>query len=253
MKTNKLFGLAVLVCGFAMSFTSCTNDDNPVGGLEKKTISFEDKTLNDKGFWCGEVNDNGFDNGYGTSYPCIYENDIVKFNTTYSVFYWSGFAISNRTATGFEFGDYTPEGMPDQFNNVTGKAKSGKNFCVVQTYGETIQLAKPAWVNGFWFTNSSYTADAYVNGDGMSPGKFEKDDWFQCIVTGKKQDGSFVKVNIDLAKDGEYVKDWQYCDLSSMGKVVELSFAFDGSKKNDWGVTTPAYICIDDIEIEYQK
>ena len=28
-----------------------------------------------------------------------------------------------------------------------------------------------------------------------------------------------------------------------------LSFAFDGTKKNDWGVTTPAYICIDDLQI----
>ena len=34
MKTNKFFGFAALVCGFAMSFTSCTNDDNPVGGKQ---------------------------------------------------------------------------------------------------------------------------------------------------------------------------------------------------------------------------
>ena len=254
MKTNKLFGLAVLACGFAMSFTSCTNDDNPVGGLEKKTISFENQTLNEKGFWCGEVNDNTQETAWGTTnYLCSYKEDIVTFNTTYGVSSWFGYAISNRTETGFEYGDYSfsPDGMSDQFNSVTGKAKSGKNFCVVQTYGETIQLVKPAWVNGFYFTNSSYAAYAYEEGDGMSPGKFEKDDWFKCIVTGKKQDGSTKTVDIYLAKDGEYVKDWQYCDLSSMGKVVELSFAFDGSKKNDWGVTTPAYICIDDIEIEY--
>ena len=251
MKTNKIFGLAVLACGFALSFTSCTNDDNPVGGKRQATVSFENKKLGDLGFWCGEVNENGYDNGYGTSYPCVYKEKGVTFNATYSVSYWSGFAISNRTATNFVVGDFTPEGMPDQFNNVVGKAHTGNNFCVVQTYGETIDLGREVTLKGLWFTNSSYTANAYENGDGMSPGKFEKDDWFKCTITGIKADGSKTTAEVYLAKDGSYVKDWQYSDLSSLGKVKSLSFAFDGTKKNDWGVTTPAYICIDDIEFEY--
>ena len=84
----------------------------------------------------------------------------------------------------------------------------------------------------------------------MSPGNFDKTDWLKCTVTGKKQGGGTVSVDIDLAKDGDYVKEWKYCDLSSMGKVVELSFVFTGSKSNDWGLTTPSYMCIDDLEIE---
>lgn len=249
MKTNKLFGLAVLACGFALSFTSCTNDDNPAGGKRVAKISFENKSLNDLGFWCGEVNDKGFNNGYGTSYACTYQEQGVTFNTTYSVSYWSGFAISNRTKKDFTSGDLTPKGMPDQFNNVTGKARTGQNYCVIQTYGESIDLGGEVTVNGFWFTNSSYAANAYLKGDGMTPGKFEKDDWFKCIITGTKADGKTAKAEVYLAKDGTYVQDWQFCDLSSLGKVKSLSFAFDGTKKNDWGVTTPAYICIDDLQI----
>ena len=133
MKTNKLFGLAVLACGFALSFTSCANSDNEVVGPKKAKVSFEQKSLNDLGFWCGEINNNAFDNGYGTSYACTYTEKGATFNTTYSVSYWSGFAIANRAETSFTFGDFTPEGMPDQFNNVTGKAHSGKKYCVVQT------------------------------------------------------------------------------------------------------------------------
>lgn len=251
MKTNKLFGLAVLACGFALSFTSCASDDNEVVGQRQAKVSFEYQTLNDLGFWCGAVNNKGFDNGYGTSYPCTYTEKGATFNTTYSTTYWSGFAISNRTETSFATGDFTPEGMPSQFNNVTGKAHTGKNYCVVQTYGESIDLGREVSIKGFWFTNSSYTANAYLNGDGMTPGKFEADDWFKCIITGTKADGTTVTAEAYLAKDGSYVQDWQYCDLSSLGKVKSLSFAFDGTKKNDWGVTTPAYICIDDIEFEY--
>ena len=255
MKTNKFFALATIVCGFAMSMTSCNEKDNPVDGEQTPaTIGFEGATLNAQGFWCGEVNDNGIDNGWGgMAYPCIYKESGAEFNTTFSVTYWSGYAISNRTQTGFAFGDYTPEGMPDQFNNVTGKAHGGKNFCVVQTYGETINL-NGATVKGFWYTNSSYTADAYVNGDGMTPGKFEADDWFRCVLYPTPVEGvGGARYEIYLAKDGDYVKDWQYCDLSNVDafkNIKSISFAFEGTKANDWGVTTPAYICIDDIEIE---
>ena len=248
MKTNKLFGLTVLACGLALSFTSCTREDNPVGGLETFTISFENQTLNKDGYWCGDETGEKFDNWGSDAYACTYtENGLtITANYTPAWYSWSGFAISNRTAITFK--DITP----DQFNNITGKAHSGNNFCVVYTFGESIVVndGKPAFVKGFWFTNDAWTVDAILNGDGMSPGKFEATDWLKCTVTGKKQGGSTVTVDIDLAKDGEYVKDWQYCDLSSMGKVVELSFSFSGSKNNDYGLTTPSYMCIDDIQIE---
>lgn len=248
MKTNKFFAFAALVCGFAMSFTSCTNEDNPVGGLQVYTISFENQTLNKDGFWCGDETGEKVDNFGAEAYECTYTENGASFVATYTPSWasWSGFAISSRTETGFK--DITP----DQFNNITGKAHSGNNFCVVYPYFETIVVndGKPAFVNGFWFTNEAWAVDAIVNGDGMTPGSFDKTDWFKCTVTGKKQGGGTVSVDIDLAKDGDYVKEWKYCDLSSMGKVVELSFSFTSSRANDWGPTTPKYMCIDDLEIE---
>ncbi len=248
MKTNKFFAFAALVCGFAMSFTSCTNEDNPVGGLQVYTISFENQTLNKDGFWCGDETGEKVDNFGAEAYECTYTENGASFVATYTPSWasWSGFAISSRTETGFK--DITP----DQFNNITGKAHSGNNFCVVYPYFETIVVndGKPAFVNGFWFTNEAWAVDAIVNGDGMTPGSFDKTDWFKCTVTGKKQSGGTVTVDIDLAKDGDYVKEWKYCDLSSMGKVVELSFSFSSSRTNDWGPTTPMYMCIDDLEIE---
>jgi hypothetical protein len=252
MKTNKFFAFAALACGFAMSFTSCNNEDNPIGGLQVYTISFENQTLNDDGFWCGDETGEKYESWGADAYACKYSENGASFVANYipSWAYWSGFAISNRTDTSFNSKTMTP----DQFNNITGKAHSGNNFCVVYPYGEAIEVngGKPAFVNGFWFTNEAWTVSAILNGDGMSkvPGGFDKTDWFKCTVTGKKQGGGTVSVDIDLAKDGDYVKEWKYCDLSSMGKVVELSFSFTGSKYNDGGVTTPTYMCIDDIEIE---
>ena len=144
---------------------------------------------------------------------------------------------------------------PDQFNNITGKAHSGNNFCVVYTYGEEIQFDKPVTVKGFWYTNDAWTVDAILNGDGMSPGKFEAEDWLTCYVMPTPAEGvGGARYEINLAKDGDYVKEWKYCDLSDVDafkNIKSISFGFDGSKKNDYGVTTPTYICIDDIVFEY--
>ena len=251
MKTNKLFGLAVLVCGFAVSFTSCTNDDNPVAGTQKKTISFENQALNTDGFWIGEENDKGVDDGWGGKlYPCTYTEDVLEVNTNYAVYYWTGFAISDRTETSFAYLTQTP----DQYNSVAGKAHTGKNYLIAQyAYnGESIKFGgMPVWVNGLWFTNSAYSVNSILNGDTYSGPAFDDTDWFKCTVFGKKQDGSTVSVDIDLAKDGDYVKDWQYCNLRKLGKVTEIWFEFSGSRTSYGYLNTPAYICIDDIEVEY--
>ena len=248
MKTNRFFGLAALACGFAMSFTSCSNVDTPSAPTEPKsvTISFEGATLNADGYWCGDETGTKFDNWGSDAYACLYKEAGVSFPVNYTPAWgsWSGFAISNRTATTYATLN------PDQFNNITGTAKSGKNFCIVQTYGESIEFEQAVTIKGFWYTNNAWTVDAILNGDGMTPGKFEAGDWLKCTITVTKADDTTATVDIMLAKDGDYVKDWQYANLSSLGKVKGLSFAFDGTKKNDYGLTTPAYMCVDDIEIE---
>ena len=243
MKINKLF-LAAAVVGAA--FTSCAVEDNPSSQSSVAVISFENQALNDAGFWCGDETGTPFDNWGATGYACTYKEQGATFNTSYTPSWgsWMGYAISNRSETTYV------SLTPDQFNNITGTAHTGKNFCVVQTYGETIDFATATQVMGFYFTNNAWTVDAILNGDGMTPGKFEAADWLVCTVTGVKADGCTATVDIELAKDGTYVKDWQWADLSALGKVKSLSFSFSGSKNNDWGLTTPAYMCIDDLTIQ---
>lgn len=266
MKTNKIYGLAAIACGLALSLTSCSVSDNPVTPdtpvtpvtpaqpeVIKAVIDFEGIALNSDGYWCGDETGEKFDNWGAEAYACKITKDVVTFTTNYTPSWgsWMGYAISSRTATTYDAKTMTP----DQFNNITGKANSGSNFCVVQTYGETIDinLAEGALIKGFYYTNDAWTVDAILNGDGMTPGKFDDTDWLKCTVTGTKADKSTATVDIVLAEKGDYVKEWKYADLSSLGKVVSLSFVFTGTKNNDYGLTTPAYMCIDDITIEYTK
>ena len=251
-----LFFVAAAFAAMA-GFTSCSNESNP-GTPVMTVISFENQTLNKDGFWIGEAKGTSYSyeddwGGKTTTYTDnAYKEAGVKFPVTYSIYesaygtsdFWSGFAISNRTAT--TFASLTP----DQYNNVTGKAHSGNNFMVITTYGECINFAEDIEVKGFYFTNSAYTVNSILNGDDFSGAKFDATDWLKCTLTGVKSDGTTVDVDIDLAKDGDYVKTWQWIDLSAMGKIGALYFAFSGSRSNDYGVLTPAYICIDDMVVE---
>ena len=60
MKTNKIIGLAALVCGFTASLTSCDNQDNAVVDDSTVTISFENQQLNADGFWIGDAEGNSY-------------------------------------------------------------------------------------------------------------------------------------------------------------------------------------------------
>lgn len=249
MKTIKFFAMAAIVCGAAMSMTSCSKEDNPTG-KSQVTIGFEGAKLNTQGFWIGDETGTSFDNWGSTAYACSYKESGVTFPVNYTPAWssWSGFAVSNRTETTYK------TLTPDQYNNIAGKARSGKNFCIVQTYGESIEFEKPVTIKGFWYTNTAWVVDAILNGDGMTPGNFGPTDWFKCIIAPTPAEGlGGARYEIDLAKDGDYVKEWKYCDLSNVDafkNIKSIAFSFDGTKKNDHGVTTPAYMCIDDLVIE---
>ncbi len=245
MKTNKVILLSAIACSAV--FTSCSESDNPVTPAPQQVvITFENQQLNADGFWCGDESGTEFDNWGSTGYACLYEEAGATFPVNYTPAWasWSGFAISNRTETTYK------NMTPDQFNSIAGKAHGGSNYCVVYTFGEPISFGQAVTIKGFYYTNEAWTVDAILNGDGMTPGKFEATDWLKCTVTGKRIDGTTADVDIWLAKDGTYVSDWQWADLSSLGKVTELSFNFDGTRKNDRGLTTPTYICVDDVTVQ---
>jgi len=245
MKKNLFFAAAALA---ALTLSSCTVDDNSFAPEPTyEVISFENQDLTADGYWCGD------ETGTKTllwdvveAYSCAFAEKSATSYTTWMPEYqsWSGYAISNRTATNFDVL------FPDQFNSCVGKAYEGNNYCVIYPQGEAITFEGGAVVKGFYYTNSAYVVKCILEGDGMSPGKFEAEDWFKCTVTATTVDDKEVTAEIMLAENGDYVKDWQFVDLSSLGKVICLRFSFESTKKNDWGPTTPTYMCIDNIILE---
>lgn len=215
-------------------------------------ISFENAKLNSDKFWIGDETGTKTEGSNGPAWACTYTEGPATVNMTYGGSYWSGFAIS--ACTGKTFASYSGT---DQYNNVTGKAYKGDNFLVVQNaYGnESITFSTPVSILGFNYTNSAVAANSILNGDAISGEKFGADDFLTCTVTGLRKDGKTVTYDIELAKDGEYIDYWKSTRnmRTSFNNITKLTFSFKGSRNGEYGLNTPAYMCIDNIIVYAQE
>ena len=225
--------------------------------LEGKVATFDDVdvALNSDGYYIGESRTDGEEKTslYTSGNYRFAVTNVPKWN------YWNSFAISNRTATSFK------TLTPDQFNSCVGHGyDNSANYCVAYFYGKSAPievLSKPESdvVRGLYVTNTAYTLSSILNGDNMSKGatgkdEFEKGDWLLLTIWGTKADGSETKVEVYLADyrssnsaEHYYLGNWQWVDLSGLGKVKELRFSMTGSRNNEYGLTTPSYVCVDNI------
>ena len=209
-------------------------------------ISFENASLNNDLYWIGDsVNGKKGMGDYGPIWACTYTEGLATVNTTYADGWWSGFAISACTGTEFNDG----YAGTDQYNNITGEAYKGNNFLVINGMtpsGNNITFSQPVTIVGFSYTNAAVTVNSILNGDFMEQ-PFTTDDWLKCIVTGTRQNGESVTYDITLAAEGNYVNSWK--TASGMNKdftnIVKLEFSFDGTRKSQGGLNTPAYMCLD--------
>ena len=220
--------------------------------------TFEEIELGEESYWNGsDKRGTQIDGGYGSvAYANTFVSGSFRFNNTYNETWnsWSGFAVSNTTSVVFNNYD------TDQYNSAVGHGHDGSaNYAVVYPYGERIEVMnKPEGevVGGFYVTNTANNVKAYTEGDGMT-GKFEAGDWCKLTITGYRADGTSADVEVYLADyrsaseaERGYIDNWQWVDLTSLGKVVELGFAVSSSHNNEYGMTTPGYFCMDGLNGE---
>lgn len=222
---------------------------------------FEDLTLNENSHWSGDDLSGGFQSGLA-EFPNYYDPNF---------FSWYGWAYSNET-------DASTSGYLNQFSVFTGEAfnptlSEGGNFGLAyigidwmsSTY-ETIPLAmnfndgKPHAVEGFYVTNSTYTALSMLEGDSFTK-RFGGDsgddpDYLKLIVWGVLDGFETEKIefyladyrNPDNSKD-YIIRTWQWVDISSLGEVDQLMFNMESTDKDQFGTLTPLYFCIDNIHV----
>lgn len=212
--------------------------------------TFEDLNLAPESRWWGYDNASEIsDYFYSGSYK--FNNFLKKEWST-----WSGFGYSNFTST-----EFTGNFMLEQFRSAAGHgAKNSKTYGVVYPFGFSTRIEatnKPDGdiISGTYVTNTAWVASVIRNGDSMTGEPFKAGDWFKVVATGYDATGAQTSTSefyladyrSSDAKDHKLFTDWTWWDLSALGKVKTIGFKVEGSRSNSYGLTIPAYFCIDNF------
>lgn len=153
--------------------------------------------------------------------------------------YYYAFTVSADPAN-------TSTGYLEPYRSAQGGAAEGANFCVwYYDYNgnNSIKFAAQT-VPGVYVCNNAYTVTSMVNGDSFAKA-FGKDDYLVLALLCYKNGDLQGSEAIDLARNGKYIDKWTYFSLSSFGEIDEIEVSMLSSDNGDYGMNTPAYVCID--------
>lgn len=239
----KIFAILFFAMGLVLS--SCKKDDDNNTLL----VTFDSLKLSTNSYWNGADKSGSFKSG-GITFPNTYSNNGFE--------YWEGFAYSNKfdvktPGYGNQYSCYVPADTNKNNTFVLAYLTSSANTI---TFGNTVKNVK------FKVANSTYAALSMKNGDSYSK-KFggatgNDSDWFRLTITCFNNDNFPAGViEVDLANytstdnSKDYILDeWYKIDLSKVGEIKKIQFALSSTDNGSWGMNTPNYFCLDDIEFE---
>lgn len=223
---------------------------------------FENLPLDTNSYWNGSNESGGFT--YGLAY---FEN---SYDTTWGS--WTGFSYSNMV-------DITTAGWGNQYSVYTGVGyDTSANFAIanVNQYSpQRIKFVPSQEVQGFYITNTTYTALSMRDGDSFSKifgadtlpngsdtnhlgQTITDEDWLKVSIYGMQNDTVNTQFVVDyyladfrFADDAQdYIVDsWNWVDLASLGEVEGLHFEMSSSDVGSYGMNTPAYFAMDNLTV----
>jgi hypothetical protein len=253
MKKNLRFLNGIILAVFIGSFLTACDSDSDSDSV--KTITFEDVTLGDNGYWNGS-DLSGTASSYQswgvtvTEYTGSFQSGILTCENLYNATWlsWSGMACSNQT-------NMDSIGYGNQYSVYAQSGASGSaKFALICSDSATCTFDEPVTVKSLMYNNSTYAYWALKEGEDGSGyvTKFAAGDSFYVAVTGYSAAGvetASTKIYLaDFRNSKTYIcSDWTKASLESLGQVSKLVFTFSSSDESVYGMNTPAYVCIDNI------
>ncbi len=226
----KKYFLLSAIAIISLVFASC----NPESDVKSIVIDFEDVTLNETGISSSK--------------------SFVSGNATFSLnkdeFWDGGIVCSSKT-------DSVTAGDKNQYSSISGNgAFKSKKYAVIYQPGTIVVNPSKAYtykLKSMMVNNSTYAYLDMKNGSDYSR-KFKTGDWFKLIITGYKNEVETAKVEFYLAdfRAGKniLINKWTKVDLEKLNEVDKIKFTMESSDSGEYGMNTPAYACIDNIEFE---
>ncbi|MFW5774053.1 MAG: DUF4465 domain-containing protein [Tangfeifania sp.] len=216
-------------------------------------LSSEDEVLAEAGMEDLSLQEDSFYNGSDSAGS--FTSGGFTFQNSYNAEWgsWSGFAASSKT-------DSTTAGWSNQYSAITGGgALETETYAVAYPMGYSEISFNETTVSGFYITNSTYAYLSMLKGDDYAKkfGGIDGDDpdWFKVTIAGISSSGDTTSTmdyyladfRFDENEKDYIVNDWQWVDLSSFGEISKLRFSLSSSDMGDWGMNTPGYFCIDQL------
>lgn len=108
-------------------------------------------------------------------------------------------------------------------------------------------------IQGCMINSTTYFVNIVENGNEFSP-KLNPGDEIKVYATGFAADGNeTATVEFLLASGSHTTKRWTYWDLRPLGSVVKVRFNILGGNSNDYGMTTPKYFALDNIQFAWEE
>ncbi|MFV0467391.1 MAG: DUF4465 domain-containing protein [Dysgonomonas sp.] len=232
--------------------TTTSYTDVPVIG-QSNVATFEDNYLAPESYWQGRSDSDDLESVF-------YSGSYSFTNTYYPEWsYWGGFGYANLSTTSFDPDQY----LTQQFRSVVGHgAENSDTYSIVYAMGTETKIsvvnnAAGAIIPGVYLTNAAYTLNSMENGDLIAGDPFKQGDYYKVIFTGTTATRSTSTVECYLAdyrsndaSERYMLTDWKWFDLSSLGNVTSVTISVGGSRTGDYGLNTPAYLCMDNFGSE---
>jgi hypothetical protein len=226
------------------------------GGAFAVVVDFEGLTVPPSGFFNG--NPGTLSPGQSVSVP--WTAGGVDFSNTFGIDsyggfdydWWEGFSYSNVV-------DTTDPAFTNQYASYPGGGYQSSTYAVPHTeyneYQPSVTLPVPTTVSGFRIANTTYTALTMRNGDqyGFSA-PLPPGGWFATTAIGRlgattTGSATFYLADLRGASPPGILATWEWFDLSSLGTVDRVEFAFSGSDMGAFGLNTPRYFAMDDLTV----
>ncbi|MDE6139670.1 MAG: DUF4465 domain-containing protein [Alistipes sp.] len=198
-------------------------------------------------------------------------NDTYVTMSTYKSFFGGGLAIS-------QWNDMTQNSYLNQCSVYCKDASTGKGgadgsstFAVAYGYDDGsaystdnrssfyfAEAGREAVISSLCVCNTTYVHLCLKDGNSFStPMSYDKNDYFRVTFTGidaaGAQTGSVAYYLADFRTESApgIAEGWNKVDLSPLGSVHKVVINFEGSDSGEYGLNTPAYCAIDNIEVRF--
>ncbi|MFV0392580.1 MAG: DUF4465 domain-containing protein [Paludibacteraceae bacterium] len=234
MKKTNLFLIIAVVAVF---LASC----KPETDIKTTIVDFEDVTLTEAGVSNATFNTQG-----------------IQFLRNGANSWDGGFTASNLTDTTTV--EYSNDNSSAFGKGALNSTKYAVGYVALFTNGlDTINLPANEYgkfkAKSVMLTNTTIAYRSIKYGENAFPGpkKFVEGDWFKITISGFVNKAKTSEIDYYLAdfRNGKsfVAGEWQKVNISDLGEIDQLVFTVSSSDTGDYGMNTPSYFCIDNLEL----